>query len=91
MFVKEYEKFKKNVKKTIYEFFKMEPEELENHLNEFHRLYDKMYNLDKVSYNDVRSDLKEMLMLYRTMNYFYNIWIKLDELEPVITNIGGIE
>ena len=90
MFVKEYTKFKKDVKKTIFAFFKMEPEELEININEFHKQYDKMYDLDKVSFKDVRPDLREMLMLYRTMNYFYNIWIKLNELEPVITNIGGI-
>lgn len=90
MFVKEYIKFKKDVKKTIFAFFKMEPEELEIHIDEFHKQYDKMYDLDKVSFKDVRPDLREMLMLYRTMNYFYNIWVKLNELEPVITNIGGI-
>ena len=91
MFVKEYAKFKKDVKKTIFAFFKMEPEELEFHINEFHKQYDRLYDLDKVSFKDVRPDLKQMLMLYRTMNYFYSIWTKLNELEPIITNIGGID
>ena len=84
MFVKEFEKFRKDVKKTIFAFFKMEPEELENHINEFHRQYDRLYDLDKVSFHDVRPDLKDTVMLYRSMNYFYRIWVDLNKLESSI-------
>ena len=68
MFVKEFDKFKKDVEKTIYAFFKMKPEELKNYLDDFHNTYDSMYDLNKVSYKDVRPDLKDMLMMYKTMN-----------------------
>ena len=91
MFVKEFEKFKKDVRKTINSFFRMNPEDLEPFLNDLHKKYDRMYDLDKVSYKDVRPELKETVMLYRTMNYFWNIWVKLNELESSITDIGGIE
>ena len=84
MFVKEFEKFRKDVKKTIFAFFKMEPEELENHINEFHRQYDRLYDLDEVSFHDVRPDLKDTVMLYRSMNYFYRIWVDLNKLESSI-------
>ena len=91
MFVKEFDKFRKDVKKTILDFFKMEPEELEVHINEFHKQYDKLYDLDKVSFHDVRPDLKDAVMLYRSMNYFWNIWIGLNKLEESITSIGGLD
>ena len=84
MFVKEFDKFRKDVKKTIFAFFKMEPEELEEHIKECHRQYDRLYDLDKVSFHDVRPDLKDTVMLYRSMNYFYNIWIDLNRLESSI-------
>lgn len=84
MFIKEYDKFKKDVEKTIYAFFKMKPEELMPYLDNYHKRYDRIYDLDKVSYKDVRPELKEVVMLYRTMNYFYNIWVKLNDLEPFI-------
>ena len=86
MFVKEYDKFRKDVEKTIYAFFKLKPEELEPYLDTFHKKYDRMYDLNKVSYKDIAPELREELMLYKTMNYFYNIWIKLNELEPYITD-----
>lgn len=91
MFVKEFEKFKKDVRKTIFGFFKMEPEELEEHINECHKEYDRLYDLDRVSFRDVRPDLKDVIMLYRTMNYFNNIWIDLNKLETSITCIGGLD
>lgn len=91
MFIKEFEKFKKDVRKTIFSFFKMEPEELEEHINEYHKEYDRLYDLDRVSFKDVRPDLKDVVMLYRTMNYFYNIWIDLNRLETSITSIGGLD
>ena len=84
MFVKEFDKFRKDVNKTIFAFFKMEPEELEIHINEFHKQYDKLYDLDKVSFHDVRPDLKDIIMLYRSMNYFWNIWNDLNKLESSI-------
>ena len=90
MFVKEFDKFRKDVKKTISTFFKMEPEELEVHISEFHKRYDRLYDLDKVSFHDVRPDLKDSVMLYRSMNYFWNIWIGLNKLEESITSIGGL-
>jgi uncharacterized protein YueI len=86
MFVKEYDKFRKDVEKTIYAFFKLKPEELESYLDTFHKKYDRMYDLNKVSYKDIAPELREELMLYKTMNYFYNIWVKLNELEPYITD-----
>ena len=91
MFVKEYAKFKKDVEKTIYAFFKMQPEELKVHLDSCHERYDKLYDLNKVSYKDVRSELKDMLLMYKTMNYFYNIWDKLKDLEIYITDDVGVE
>ena len=91
MFVKEYDKFKKDVKQTIFAFFRMEPEQLSFEIEEYHKKYDKLYNLDTVSYKDVRPELKDMIMKYRTMVYFNNIWIKLNELEPCIMDIGGID
>lgn len=84
MFVKEYDKFRKNVEKTIDAFFKVKPEELESYLKAFHNRYDRLYDLNKVSYKDIAPELREELMLYKTMNYFYNIWVKLNELEPYI-------
>ena len=84
MFVKEYDKFRKNVEKTIDAFFKVKPEELEPYLKAFHSRYDRLYDLNKVSYKDIAPELREELMLYKTMNYFYNIWVKLNELEPYI-------
>lgn len=84
MFVKEFDKFRKDVKKTIFAFFKMEPEELKSHISEFHKQYDKLYDLDKVSFHDVRPDLKDIVMLYRSMNYFWNIWNDLNKLESSI-------
>ena len=90
MFVKEFDKFRKDVKKTIFAFFQMEPEELEVHINEFHKQYDNLYNLDKVSFHDVRPDLKDTVMLYKSMNYFWNIWVGLNKLEESITSIGGL-
>lgn len=91
MFVKEFEKFKKDVRKTIFSFFKMEPEELEKRINECHKEYDRLYDLDRVSFKDVRPDLKDVVMLYRTMNYFNNIWIDLNKLETSIISIGGLD
>ncbi len=91
MFVKEFEKFKKDVRKTIFGFFKMEPDELEEHIKEFHKQLDRFYDLDKVCFRDVRPDLKDSVMLYRTMNYFYKIWVDLNKLESSITSIGGLD
>jgi hypothetical protein len=91
VFVKEFEKFKKDVRKTIFGFFKMEPEELEERIDDCHRQYDRFYDLDKVSFKDVRPDLKDSVMLYRTMSYFYRIWVDLNKLESSITSIGGLD
>lgn len=85
MFVKKYEKFKKDVEDTIYAFFRMKPEELKVQLDFIHQKYDSLYDLDNVLYKDVKPELKDMLMMYKTMNYFYNIWDKLNELESYIT------
>lgn len=84
MFIKEFTKFRKDVEKTVDSFFKMKPDELKEYIDECHRKYDRMYDLDKVSYKDVQPALKETVMRYRTMNYFYSIWVKLNELEPLI-------
>ena len=64
------------------------------YMQEYHHLhkeYDHLYDLDRVSFKDVRPDLKDAVMLYRTMNYFYNIWIDLNRLETSITSIGGLD
>ena len=87
MFIKEYEKFKKNVEDTMWSFFKMTPEQIQQALNELHKTYDKLYNLDEVSYKNVRPDLRNMVMVYKTMNYFYSIYEKLLELEDYICNV----
>ena len=87
MFIKEYEKFKKNVEDTMWSFFKMTPEQIQQALNELHKTYDELYDLDEVSYKNVRPDLRNMVMVYKTMNYFYSIYEKLLELEDYICNV----
>ena len=87
MFVKEYEKFKKNVEDTMWSFFKMTPDQIKQSLDELHKTYDMLYDLDVVSYKNVRPGLRNMLMVYKTMNYFYSIYEKLLELEDYICNV----
>lgn len=91
MFIKDYKKFRKDVEDTIDSFFRLKPEQLKEEIINYHNKYDKYYDLDKISFRDVKPEFKEDIMAYRTMNYFYNVWEKLNELEDAITNIGGLD
>jgi len=81
MFQKECDKFRDNVVKTMWSFFKMKPEEIKDSIDKIFKEYGDMYNLDTVDYRYVRPELKEVVMRYRTMKYFYDIYVKLDELK----------
>ena len=81
MFIKDMTKFEKNVEKTIYSFFKMKPEDLEIHIKDIKEKYGSMYDLDNVPFQNVRPDVRDSVLLYRTMSYFFNIYKKLKELK----------
>lgn len=84
MFEKECAKFRKSVENTITDFFGKDftVSKAVDWTNAF--MNSKEYNVDTVSFHDVDSSEREDLAKYRTLNYFINVLIKLDELEKVI-------
>ena len=43
-----------------------------------------MYDLDKVDFHDVSPENKDIVMRYRTLKYFYQIYTKVNELDNLL-------
>ena len=87
MFVKDLDKFEKGVVETIHRFFNMEPQELKNVMERLENEYGKLYDLNVVSIKNVRTENKDAVMLYKTMKYFHNIYVKMQELKECICEV----
>ena len=84
MFLKDFGKFKKNVEDTITQFFDLTPEEIKDNLDVIEKMYGRMYDLDKVDFHDVSPENKDVVMRYRTLKYFYQIYTKVNELDNLL-------
>lgn len=84
MFIKDFGKFKDNVENTMMEFFNLTPEQIEENIIVIEKMYGKMYDLDKVSFRDVSPENRDIVMRYRTLKYFYQIYIKVNELDELL-------
>lgn len=84
MFLKGFEKFKNNVEDTMIQFFNLTPEQIEENIMVIEKMYGKMYDLDKVSFRDVSPENRDILMRYRTLKYFYQIYTKTNELDELL-------
>lgn len=80
MFLKDIEKFKTTVEKTMYSFFGFTPEQVKENVEVIERMYGKMYDLEKISFNSIRPDLKEILLRYRTLKYFDTVYDRTMQL-----------
>jgi hypothetical protein len=65
----------------------MEPEQLKDVMERIEEEYSKMYDLNVVSIKNVKTENKDAVMLYKTMKYFYNIWVKMQELKECICEV----
>ena len=84
MFIKDFGKFKKTVEKTMTEFFNLSPEQIEENIRVIEQMYGRMYDLDKVDFRDVNPDNRDVVMRYRTLKYFYQIYTKVNELDELL-------
>ena len=84
MFLKGFEKFKNNVEDTMIQFFNLTPEQIEENIIVIEKMYGKMYDLDKVSFRDVSPENRDVVMRYRTLKYFYQIYTKVNELDELL-------
>ena len=84
MFIKDFGKFKDNVENTMMEFFNLTPEQIEENIVVIEKMYGKMYDLDKVSFRDVSPENRDIVMRYRTLKYFYQIYVKVNELDKLL-------
>jgi len=84
MFLKGFEKFKNNVEDTMTQFFNLTPEQIEENIMVIEKMYGKMYDLDKVSFRDVSPENRDIVMRYRTLKYFYQIYTKVNELDELL-------
>lgn len=84
MFLKDFDKFKKNVTDAMKSFFEMTPEEIEQNIIIIENTYSKMYDLDKVSFKDVSPENRDIVMRYRTLKYFHQIYTKTNELDELL-------
>ena len=89
MFIKNLNKFKKNVEDTIYEFFSCTPEELKNYLKFITVRYPEI-EWDNVAFSDVQGETKDELCKYKTAKYFIRIYDKLLELQEIMNDNTGI-
>ena len=69
MFIRNLNKFKKNVEDTIYEFFNCSPEELRNYMT-FTKVRYPDVEWDKIAFDDVQGEVKDELCKYKTAKYF---------------------
>jgi hypothetical protein len=65
----------------------MEPEQLKDVMERIEEEYSKMYDLNVVSIKNVKTENKDAVMLSKTMKYFYNIWVKMQELKECICEV----
>lgn len=84
MFLKGFEKFKNNVEETMTQFFNLTPKQIEENIMIIEKMYGKMYDLDKVSFRDVSPENRDIVMRYRTLKYFYQIYTKVNELDELL-------
>ena len=84
MFLKGFEKFKNNVEDTMTQFFNLTPKQVEENIMVIEKMYSKMYDLDKVSFRDVSPENRDVVMRYRTLKYFYQIYTKVNELDELL-------
>ena len=84
MFVKELDKFKKEVENTIQSFFQCTPEELTQMRMSMLKFYGT--EMDECDYKDMNPSYRDELMKYKTVKYFDNVYAKLLELEGAIKN-----
>lgn len=84
MFINKFTKFKKEIEKTIYSFFNINAKELNVYLESYKNTFKDIYDLDNVLIQNVRNEMKNDIMRYKTMKYFCDIYTKLIELEDVI-------
>ncbi len=87
MFLKEVNKFKQTVEKSMYSFFKMNPEEIENNMRVIEQVYKNRYNLDMINFRDIAPECRDDVLRYRTLKYFFTAWKKITELE-IFLNVG---
>ena len=66
------------------EFFNLTPEQIEENIVVIEKMYGKMYDLDKVSFRDVSPENRDIVMRYRTLKYFYQIYVKVNELDKLL-------
>ena len=84
MFLKDFGKFKKTVEDTMSEFFNLTPEQIKENMTVIEQMYSRMYDLDKVDFKDVSPENRDVVMRYRTLKYFYQIYIKVNELDELL-------
>lgn len=84
MFLKDFGKFKKNVEDTMTEFFNLTPQQIKENMEVIERMYSRMYDLDKVDFKDVSPENRDIVMRYRTLKYFYRIYVKVNELDDLL-------
>ena len=84
MFLKDFGKFKKNVEDTMTEFFNLTPQQIKENIEVIERMYSRMYDLDKVDFKDVSPENRDIVMRYRTLKYFYQIYVKVNELDDLL-------
>ena len=80
MFLKDIEKFKTTVEKSMDSFFGFTPEQVKENIQVIERMYGQMYDLEKISFKSIRPDLKEILLRYRTLKYFDSVYDKTMQL-----------
>lgn len=84
MFLKDFGKFKKNVEDTMTQFFNLTPSQIEENILVIEKMYGHMYDLDKVNFHDVSPENRDIIMRYRTLKYFYQIYNKVNELDNLL-------
>lgn len=84
MFIEGFGKFKDSVENTMMEFFNLTPEQIRENIIVIEKMYSKMYDLDKVSFRDVSPENRDIVMRYRTLKYFYQIYTKVNELDELL-------
>ncbi|MBR6401856.1 MAG: hypothetical protein IKS48_00565 [Eubacterium sp.] len=84
MFLKDFDKFKHTVEDTMTKFFDLTPEQIEENIAIIESTYSRLYDLDKVNFKDVSPENRDIIMRYRTLKYFHQIYTKVNELDELL-------
>ena len=60
MFVKDIEKFKKTVEDTMWSFFKMTPEQIQDNIKVIEAMYSSKYKLDTIEFKHVNPETRDI-------------------------------